>query len=75
MSSIFPKNERKQVDLRYHSTTVGRIILFVFWKNSGYQQALSKLTDLYKIDTYDRKCVLKYQLTKYDKIEQEEWKR
>ena len=40
------KNEQKQVNLRYHST-VGWFILFVFQKNSGYQQVLSKLTDLY----------------------------
>ena len=44
--SIFPKNERKLVHLRYHST-VGRFFSIVFWKNSGYQQVLSKLTDLY----------------------------
>ena len=42
MSSILPKNEQKQVDLRYH-----RLKFFVsLWKNSGYQQDLSKLTDL-----------------------------
>ena len=42
------KNKRKQVDLRYHST-VGRIFSFVFWKNSGYQHVISKLTDLYQL--------------------------
>ena len=43
--SILPKKERKQVNLRYDST-VGWIFSFVFWENSGYQQVLSKLTDL-----------------------------
>ena len=42
---ILPKNEQNQVHLMYHST-VGRIVLFVFWKSSEYQQVLSKLTDL-----------------------------
>ena len=46
MSLILPKNEQKQVELRYHST-VGRNFLFVFWKNSGYQQVVLKLSDLY----------------------------
>ena len=27
-------------------STVGWIFSFIFWKNSGYQQVLSKLTDL-----------------------------
>ena len=40
-----PKNKQKQVDLRYHST-VGLFFSFIFWKNSGYQQVLPKLTDL-----------------------------
>ena len=46
VSSILPKNEQTQVDLRYHSA-VGRISLFVSGKNLGYQRVLSKLTDLY----------------------------
>ena len=40
------KNEQKQVNLRYHST-IGRIFLFISWKNSGHQQVLLKSTYLY----------------------------
>ena len=39
ISSILPKNERKQFNLRYYSRYVG-------WKNQGFQKVLLKLTDL-----------------------------
>ena len=41
------KKRTKKVALKYH-ITVGWISVVNFWKNSGYQQVLSKLTDLYK---------------------------
>ena len=41
VSSILPKNERKQFDLWYHSST------FVFWEKLRYQKDISKLTNLY----------------------------
>ena len=46
VSSILPKNERKQFNLRYDST-VSRIFLFVFWKNSRHQKDTLKLTELF----------------------------
>ena len=42
-----PKNEQKQVDLRYHSSKVEFLRSF-FWRKSKTSKPLSKLTDLYK---------------------------
>ena len=41
-SSILPKNERKQFDLRYHSSRVE--FSFVIWENWRYQKYIPKLT-------------------------------
>ena len=43
VSSILSKKERKQFDLRYHSSW---IFSFAFWENSGDHKLLSRFTDL-----------------------------
>ena len=51
VSSILPKNKRKQFDLRYHRSKVD-FFLFIFWENwgdhkmSAFGQMLSRFTDL-----------------------------
>ena len=47
VSSILPKNEQKEEK----STLIPQVelFLFIFWKNSGYQHVISKLTDLYQL--------------------------
>ena len=40
-----PKNEQKQVNLRYHSSKVEFVCSF-FWRKSMTLKTISKLTDL-----------------------------
>ena len=47
MSSIIPKNERKQVNLRYHSSRVDFFCSF-FGRIEDTKKDISKLTDLYE---------------------------
>ena len=65
-----PKNERKQVNLRYHSSKV-EFFSFVFWENWGYQKVLLKLTDLYhtihwQVYVYEVSCPLIWAHTWHD---------